>query len=487
MPVVDAGLLLGWLAVATKGSRSWSVAEVDFLVGSTPLFALAVRGRPAPCVPGRAQHASTLDALVGLPGRVEAERALAERIAAVGAGDPPVVLVVGLDRLQDINDGLGLAAGDAVIARAAAVLAEVASDAPVARIGGDEFMVIVSGLETRQVDALVQTILERVAETGGAGIEQVSVEASVGIARFAFDGADAATLMQQADLALREAKRRGGGQAFVFNPRLAAAMRTQKELDGEIEGALARNEFTIFYQPQIAFSSGEVVGLEALVRWQHPTRGLLLPDAFIGSAFKRGLIDALTKSVLTQVCEQIAAWRRSGNVPELPVAVNVSGRQFHDRRLPALVASALLKSGLPARLLVLEITEQSLIGNEAGIDRVVKELSRLGVRIAISDFNVGHASFRYLKQLSVSQIKLDSGFVKGLPDDPESVIFVAAFVDLARRLKYQVIAEGVETREQFEHLREIGCGIGQGFHLGAPLSAAEIQTFVEANKKNPVH
>ena len=483
VPVLGDGRTLGWLAVAASEPRRWSDAEVDFLVGSALLVALALRERPPVDEP---VSVPATDALTGLADRVAAERYLADRIAAAASVSSLVAVVVDLDRLHDVNDGLGLAAGDAAIRRTAETLKDIAgAEGFVARIGGDEFLLVMEGVDTRQADALTQSILARVGDA--AGDDQVSVEASIGVARFAHDGADAPTLLLQADLAMREAKLRGGRQVFVFNPRLVAGLRAQKELDGEIEGALGRNEFTIFYQPQIAFASGEVVGLEALLRWEHPTRGLLLPDAFIASAFKRGLIDALTKSVLTQVCEQIAAWRRAGKLPELPVAVNVSGRQFHDRRLPALVASALLKSGLPARLLVLEITEQSLIGDAAGIERVVKELSRLGVRISISDFNVGHASFKYLRQLSVSQIKLDGGFVKGLPQDAESVIFVAAYVDLARRLKYQVIAEGVETREQFEHLREIGCGVGQGFYLGAPLSAAEIDSFVASNKQNPVH
>ena len=445
VPVLDEGRTLGWLAVAVAEPRHWLDAEVDFLVGSALLVALALRQRP-PTVEAIAVQAT--DALTGLADRVEAERHLAARIAGAASIPSLVALVVDLDRLQDINEGLGLGAGDAAIKRTADSLTDIAgTEGFVARIGGNEFLVVVEGVDSRQVDGLAQTILDRVADA--VGDDHVSVEASIGVARFAHDDVgcgDPAAAGRTRDA--RGEGARGGRQVFVFNPRLAAGLRAQKELDEEIEGALARNEFTIFYQPQIAFASGEVVGLEALVRWEHPVRGLLLPDAFIGSAFKRGLIDALTKSVLTQVCEQIAAWRRAGKLPELPVAVNVSGRQFHDRRLPALVASALLKSGLPARLLVLEITEQSLIGDAVGIERVVKELSRLGVRIAISDFNVGHASFKYLRQLSVSQIKLDSGFVKGLPQDAESVIFVAAFVDLARRLKYQVIAEGVETREQ---------------------------------------
>jgi EAL domain-containing protein (putative c-di-GMP-specific phosphodiesterase class I) len=273
----------------------------------------------------------------------------------------------------------------------------------------------------------------------------------------------------------------------VFNGRLVASLKLRKALDSEIEDALRADQFMMFYQPQIDLTSGQVVGLEALLRWQHPTRGMLLPDAFIGAAFKRGLIDAVTKTALVQVCEQIAAWRRSGDVPQLPVSVNVSGRQFHDSRLPALVASALLKSGLPARLLVLEITEQSLVGDDVAVQRVARELSRLGVRIAIGDFHVGHASFRSLRQLGVSQIKLDAAFVKGLPDDPDSAIVVAAVVGLARRLKYQVIAEGVETREQCELLQEAGCEVGQGFFFGAPLSTDEIRAYLEAPKRKPPH
>ena len=258
-------------------------------------------------------------------------------------------------------------------------------------------------------------------------------------------------------------------------------------LDAEIDEALRRDEFTIFYQPQLSFSTGLVVGFEALLRWRHPTRGLLLPDAFIQAAFQRGLVDVLTKLVLTQVCERIASWRRASPPMELPVSVNVSGRQFHDRRLPALVASALLKSGLPARLLILEITEQSLGGDDNGIERVVLELSRLGVRIAIGDFNLGHASFRYLRQVRVSQIKLGSHFVRGLPDNAEDAVLVAAVVDLAHRLKYDVVAEGVETRAQFERLRAMGCESGQGFYLGAPLAADAIANYLSSNREKPVH
>ena len=515
VPVLDHGEALGWLAVAAPHPHAWTDPEIDFVVSSALLVALAVRWQnrqvvevaapvvaPPDVVPeavhvaAAAPTSSPVDAerlsaggdgLTGLPDRIAATRHLATRIAEAD-GQPLVALVVDLDRLQDINDSLGFAVGDASIARTAHVLLDIAGPSGfVGRIGGDEFLVVVHGVDALDVDSMAQSILDRLGSVADDGSDGLAIEASVGIARLPFEGTDAATLLLQADLAMREAKNRGRGQAFVFNPKVSANLRIRKGLDAEIEGALLRNEFVVFYQPQVALGSGEVVGLEALLRWQHPTWGLLLPDTFIAPSVQRGLIDAITKLALTKVCEQVAGWLKAGDFKEIPVTVNVSGRQFHDRRLPALVASALMKSGLAARLLVLEITEQSLIGDDAGLERVVKELSRLGVRIAIGDFNVGHASFQYLRQLRVSQVKIDGGFVKGLPDDNESAIVVSSVVNMAHRLKYEVVAEGVETREQFEHLRGIGCEIGQGFYMGAPLSPGDVRAFLETNKKNPIH
>ena len=319
------------------------------------------------------------------------------------------------------------------------------------------------------------------------GADTPRVEASIGAVRRTIDSPDADALWRNADLAMREAKRRGRGQVAFFHPRLAIAIGARTALGAEIEGALATGEFVPFYQPQISLTTGRLVGLEALLRWQHPVRGLLLPDLFIEAAIARGLIDAVTKAVFGQVCDQIVLWQKQRGFPEVPVSVNVSAQQFHDRRLPALVASALLRTGLPARLLILELTEQHLVVDSAATERVVKELMLLGVRIAIGSFGLDHASLRSLHQLRVSQIKLDRGFVERLPDDHEGAIVVDAAIEIGRRLKCQVIAEGVETRAQFECLRDRGCEAGQGFYFGAPLSAAELETFVEANRVDPVH
>ena len=468
----------GWLVVGAEGAREWTDEVVDFTIGAS----LLARAALAPPV----DWASTgvdgpaFDPLTGLPGRTDALRHLATALDTISASESLVVLVVGMDRLRDVNDMHGFEAGDAALVRIAAALEQaVGPHGFVARVGGDEFLVVLATSTVAESEGPVQAVVDA---AGAEGTDESRCAASVGIARYAFDGTGAAALMLQADLALREAKLRGDGEAFVYHHKLAAELKARRDLDAEIETALAKNEFTLFYQPQVGLVDGRIVGMEALLRWQHPTRGLLLPSAFIEAAFTRGLHEALTRWVLTQVCEQLAAWRRAGDVPEVPVAINVEGRQFHDRRLPALVASALLKSGLPARLLLLDVKEQSLATDDAGLERVVRELSRLGVRVVISDFSVGHASFRSLRKLQVAQIKLDGGFVRCIPDDAESAMVVASFVALAHQLKYPVVAEGVETRAQFEHLRALGCEAGQGFFFGAPLSAAELRPHLVAGR-----
>jgi len=424
---------------------------------------------------------TTCDALTGLPDRKAASLLLARRIEAAADGDGLLAILVNLDRFRRVNERYGLARGDEVIVAAAARLrAAFDADALVARVGADEFLIVVQEPDAAKTDALLQSILETIAAVP-TDPDVPRVEASVGLARLSAESADAEALWAKAEIAMREAKSRGRGQAVLFQSRLAAAVAARAALGSEIEDAIARREFALFYQPQIALSSGKLVGLEALLRWQHPTRGLLLPDVFIDAAIDRGLIDGITKTAFGQVCEQIVHWQRTHEIPEVPVSVNVSAQQFHDRRLPALVASALLRSGLPSRLLILELTEEHLVVDSVATERVVKELARLGVRIAIGSFGLSHPSLRALRQLRVSQIKLDRGFVDGLPDDAESAIAVKAAIEIGKRLKCQVLAEGVETRAQFECLRDLHCEAGQGFHFAAPLSSEELRNFVAAN------
>ena len=484
IPVVVAGALRGWLVGAAALSRAWADADIDFLIALGQLAALALAvdriDEPADAVP-------LGDRLTGLPDRVAARRWLDERVAGLATDATLTMLSIDLDRLQDVNEHHGQDVGDAVIVNAARVLVDsVGEDAYVARVGGDAFVVVLMNATAPAVDEMVATLLDRIGEVSAVDSDLPRIDASIGGARLPADAPDAATLWLHCELAKREAKARGRGQSFFFNPRLAADMDVRHALEVEISDALAHNEFRLFYQPQVALATGKVMGLEALLRWQHPTRGLVLPNVFLDAAVERGLIDAITKWVLGQVCEQIEAWRRAGDFPDLPVSVNVAGSQFHDRRLPAQVASALLRSGLPARLLVLDLTERTLIDDDPETQRVVRELDRLGIRTSVGGFALGHGALKQLRQLRVGQIKLDRGFVETLPDDEASAVVVGTMIDVARKLKCQVIAEGVETREQFDRLRELGCEAGQGFFFGAPLSPEEIHAFIEGNRHNPI-
>lgn len=477
-PIAFDGKLVGVVSVAHAGTpRDWKSDEIDFAGGISLLVALAMESREREESSARMTYMALHDGLTGLANRTHAERELDRRIAAAGPRSV-VVALVDLDQFKEVNDGHGHATGDALLVAVSAVLTEAAGpDALVARMGGDEFLIVREEMVPGAFEASVQGLIERIGHGDlVAGLEQ-QIGASVGVARYPADGSDAEALLVAADLAMYEAKRRGRNQSFTFDSRLADQTRLRRELEAEIQGAFASNEFCMFYQPQLDLASGKVVGLEALLRWQHPRHGLLLPEVFIAAALHRGMVDTLTRWVLGQVCEQIVSWRRLEGI-ELPVSVNVTARQFHDRRLPALVAAALMKSALPARLLILEITEDHLVGDEVATERVVKELARLGVRISVANFGFTFTSLDELRRLLISQVKLDRGFVGGLPGDGIGDVIVRAVVEVARRLDYQLIAEGVETHQQYEHLRSIGCDAGQGFYFGAPLSADEILGFL---------
>ena len=484
-PIAQDGVLIGILSIAHAAEvRSWRSEDIDFASGISLLLAAALATRERESAVDQIEQMTHVDRLTLIANRSSGEFELARRIDEAKATDQAlVVALLDVDLFKEINDGYGHARGDALLTAIAALLVEMAGEAAlVARMGGDEFLIVCREAVVGDADTLLQRIIDRLAgEPLVADVEQ-RVGGSVGVARFPFDGDDSESLMSAAESALHEAKSRGRQQVFAFNHRLSEKISLQRDLDVEISDALGRSEFCMFYQPQVSFETGEVVGMEALLRWQHPTRGLLLPETFIGAALHRGMIDTITKWVVTQVCEQIVNWRRAGSIVEVPVSVNVTGRQFHDRRLPAIVASALMKSALPARMLMLELTEESLAGNHEASERVVRELARLGVRVSIADFKFDEASLAWLRRIDVAQIKIDRRFVQGIPDDGIASVLVDAVVALGRRLDYQVVAEGVETRAQFVRLSETVCAAGQGFHFGAPLSAQELQDFLVARQ-----
>jgi diguanylate cyclase (GGDEF)-like protein/PAS domain S-box-containing protein len=487
-PVGRNGVTVGVLSLeAAGGPRNWDSEEISFAAGLSLLVALAIESDERAAAAARTEFMALHDALTGLANRNRAEEALRDAISLGEKSRAPVaLLLIDLDEFKEINDTFGHGRGDALLSRVARVLSECAGpDSLVARMGGDEFLIILKDEAVASAESLAQSIIDRLStEHLLIGVDQ-HVGASIGIAEFPKDASDAEALLANADIAMYQAKAGGRNQAFAFDARLAQRLRLQRELDLEIRDALRAGQFSLFYQPQIDLESNAVIGLEALLRWEHPKRGLLLPSTFMAAAEHNGLIDVITKWALTEACEQNVAWQRAG-LGTVPISVNVTGRQFHDRHLPAIIAGALMRTGLSAHNLILEVTEESLIVNSKTTERVLAELRRLGVRIAIDDFGVGYSSLSYLRRLVVNQIKLDKAFIEGLPADTESSAVIGAVISIARRLKYQVIAEGIETRAQLDHLRALGCEAGQGFFFGAPLSATEIVEYISEQPRRRV-
>lgn len=479
-PVVREGQTLGIMSLEFGGSpRNWEPEEISFAAGLSLLIALALESAERAAAAARTEFMALHDALTGLANRNQAESALSDAIENARLHQRRVaLLLIDLDEFKEINDTFGHGRGDDLLARVARVLVDCAGpDALVARMGGDEFLIVVPDAISSETEALAQSIIERMStEHLLVGIDQ-HVGASIGIAVYPEDATDSEALLAHADIAMYQAKAGGRNQFYAFNSRLAHRLRLQRELDNEIRDALKHHQFSLFYQPQVDLESARIIGLEALLRWEHPERGLVLPRTFMAVAEHNGLIDTITKWAITEVCEQNVRWQRSG-LGMVPISVNITGRQFHDRHLPAIIAGALMRTGMPARNLILEVTEESLLENNKTTERVLTELKRLGVRIAIEDFGVGYSSLSYLRRVVVSQIKLDKTFIESLPSDPESATIVGAVIAIARRLKYQVIAGGIETKIQVDHLRALGCEAGQGFYFGAPLSAGEIAEFM---------
>ncbi len=392
------------------------------------------------------EHAALHDPVTELPNRV----LFHERVHRAIADGPASVLMIDLDRFKEINDTLGHHNGDLLLCMVGARLAREADC--VARLGGDEFAVLVTGDPIDAAARIRAAISERL-ELEGIGVE---VEASVGIATYPEHGDDPETLLQRADAAMYAAKRARSGSA-VYRDGFGYS-RENLELIADLRRALDDDEIVVYFQPKAALTTGRVVAVEALVRWQHPERGLVFPDAFIPLAENTGLMRPLTHHVLDRALAQCRAWDL-----EYGVSVNVSTRNLLDPTLPETVDALLERHGVPADRLELEITETTIMADPAGAKAVLARLRAMGVGLAVDDFGTGYTSLGWLRELPVTTLKIDKSFVM----DFDSVI-VASIVQLGRSLGLQVVAEGVEDSESWEALRALGCDLVQGYHLSRP-------------------
>ncbi|MFO1421904.1 MAG: EAL domain-containing protein [Candidatus Competibacteraceae bacterium] len=420
----------------------------------------------------RIEHLAYYDALTDLPNRaLLAQRAeLALALAARHHGSL-AVLFLDLDRFKEINDALGHAEGDALLAQVAARLqALVRAEDTVCRLGGDEFVLLLP--EATQEGAL------RVADKVLAALRQpfvvaghlLNATASVGIALYPHDGPDFAELLKNADVALYRAKHAGRNVRVFYDRAMNAATLARMVLETELRQALGAGQLRAYYQPKVRLNDGALVGAEALMRWQHPERGLIPPGQFIPVAEASDLIVALGDWMLVEVCRQLAAWRRQGGL-SLTIAVNLAARHFRQPGLADRMRGLLEAYNLPAQALELELTESTLLDINADTIETLRQLERLGIGLALDDFGTGYSSLSYLKRLPLTALKIEQGFVRDLETNPDDRVIAATIVALGHHLELVVVAEGVETENQRRFLLEQGCDMAQGYLFGHPLPA----------------
>jgi diguanylate cyclase (GGDEF)-like protein len=426
----------------------------------------------------RIQHLATYDGLTGLPNRLLFSELLTAAIRACeGHGRHFAVLFIDLDRFKIINDTLGHGAGDTLLKEMGQRLAQcLHTDDVVARLGGDEFVVLLrQAASTEDVAVVARKILATIARPVVLKGREYRVTASVGVSRYADDAVDEQSLMQNADLAMYVAKRQGKNDFQFYSKEIAAESSNRLAVEIRLRGALERDELFVHYQPKVDLATGEIVGAEALLRWQSPELGLVQPAQFIPLAEETGLIVPIGAWVLRRACMQNMEWQRSG-LPPLTMAVNLSAGQFADEFLLGDVAMALRETGMQPELLELEITEGMVIQNVGRAVKLLKSLKALGVRLAIDDFGTGYSSLGQLKNFPIDTLKIDRSFICDLPGNAEDRAIAEAIISMGKALGLVIVAEGVETPEQARFLRERACDQMQGFHFSKPLCAAE---FVE--------
>ena len=424
----------------------------------------------------KVQELACFDSLTGLPNRnmffTELDRTVAR---ARRQGQGFAVCYIDLDRFKTINDTMGHAAGDELLKTMAGRLRGALRETDlVARLGGDEFVVVLEGGGgAAEISGVAQKMLAAIGQPltlQGCGLD---VTGSIGIGVFPDDGEDAAALLKHADAAMYLAKERGKNNVQFYTAELADQAARQFAIETELRSALVRDELFLHYQPKIDIASGAMRSVEALVRWAHPQRGLVLPGDFIGLAEERGLIVPIGRWVMQAACRQMRDWRSAG-LAAPSVAVNLSARQFASETLVADLLDALTAYGIAASEFEVELTESVLMADPERASVVLAQMHAMGVRISIDDFGTGYSSLSYLKRVPAQTVKIDRSFIRGLPEDKDDAAITQAVIAMAHSLGLVVVAEGVETDAQLQMLRQMGCDEAQGYLLGRPMSAADL-------------
>jgi len=426
------------------------------------------------------RHQALHDALTDLPNRTLLQDRLAQALrSAQRDGHPLALLLLDIDRFKEVNDTFGHAAGDRLLRQVGRRLRRVVRAADtVARLGGDEFAVLLPATDTGGATTAAEKIRRALEQPVGRGGYRVSAEASIGIALYPAHGAEAATLLQHADVAMYAAKRTGEGWA-VYNPAHDRSSPDRLALLTDLRGAIAGGELALHYQPKVELATGRVRRVEALVRWQHPRRGLLPPAQFIPLAEQSGLMGPLTLWVLGEALRQCARWRQAGLA--LGVNVNLSMANLHDPALPEAIAGLLQAHGVAPADLRLEVTESAMAADMTRTIATLERLATLGVHIAVDDYGTGYSSLAYLKRLPVDELKIDKGFVRHLATDETDATIVRSTIGLGHNLGLRVVAEGVEDHATLELLRVMGADAVQGYYVSRPLPPDDLERWARAD------
>ena len=431
----------------------------------------------------RIHHLAHHDALTGLPNRMSFMERLGQQIeVARAAGTSLALLFVDLDHFKRVNDSLGHLIGDRLLQTVAArISASLRAGDVVARFGGDEFIVLLADAARDDVAQVAHKLLRAIEVPVDAEGRDLSVTPSVGIAMFPHDGTTPTELIKNADTAMYIAKSRGRANCQFFDPAVASAAYDALVLESELAQALLRDEFVLHFQPQVRADDGTLAGIEALIRWNHPERGLLRPDAFIALAEQQRVMLPISQWVLRTAARAALRWRALGLI-DVPIAVNLSTMQFRANGFVEAVRQVLREEGVPGAWLELELTERMLMDDVGDVKRTLQQLKAIGMRVSVDDFGTGYSSLAHLKELPIDGMKIDRSFVRDLPHQRGSVAIARAVVQMAQGLSLTVVAEGVENDEQRRFLVEQGCDLLQGELISPPLPAAELVHWITTHR-----
>ncbi|NTV72216.1 MAG: EAL domain-containing protein [Azonexaceae bacterium] len=423
----------------------------------------------------RIRELADYDVLTGLPNRRLLRERFVQLLAAAERDKTEIaVIFLDLDHFKRVNDSLGHSVGDELLCEVARRLDSVVRRIDtLARLGGDEFIFAMPGFHTAAAAEVARRLIDVFARPFEVAGHELTVTPSLGISIYPHDGQDLETLLKNADTAMYRAKDIGRNTFQFYATEMNTATLDRLLMESNLRRALAQNEFVLQYQPLVNLRTGMVVGVEALIRWQHPELGTIMPDSFIHVAEETGLINPIGDWVLCEACRQAKVWCDEG-LPSLVVAVNVAPVQFRQPGFVEMVAGALASSGLDASLLELELTERTVM-HDADINLgTLSALHRMGVELSLDDFGTGYSSLAYLKRFPVGKLKIDRSFVNDLETDPDDWAIASTIVSMGRSLRMTVLAEGVETGEQLAQLRKMGCDMAQGYYFSRPTSAAGI-------------